>query len=151
LSRAAFTAFVVEPFKHPGATGAVAAVAPGVVQDAPVLYNLRKRMESDEASEQQPAQALAETLVSVWQQVMVEDRGQVRLGEKLYPVSATGGKRLRKVDFAFGGRDITGIEQNPRTTSQWAQMARRGVRVMQFTEGRRYLANVADGKLTLYR
>ncbi len=108
-------------------------------------------MENDEPPRSDSADPLAQALISVWQQVMVDDRDQVEVGGRLFPVSATRGKRLSKVDFVFEGREITGIEQNPRTTSQWAQMARRGARVMQFKEGGRYLANVADGKLTLYR
>jgi hypothetical protein len=43
-----------------------------------------------------------------------------------------------------------GFEQNPKTTSRWAQMARSGKKVMQFIRDGRYVAVVADGKLTLY-
>lgn len=93
---------------------------------------------------------LAETLLSVWRQMMAENRDTVQVGNETYAVSSTGGKRLRKVEFEFDGRQIMAVEQNPRTTSQWAQMARRGARILQFMEGSRYLANVADGKLTLY-
>jgi hypothetical protein len=54
------------------------------------------------------------------------------------------------VDFAFEGKDIRGLEQNPETKSRWAQMARSGKKVMQFLSEGRYIANVVDGKVTLY-
>jgi hypothetical protein len=43
-----------------------------------------------------------------------------------------------------------GLEQNPDTKSHWAQMARAGKKVMQFLSEGRYVANVVDGKVTLY-
>jgi hypothetical protein len=43
-----------------------------------------------------------------------------------------------------------GLEQNPDTKSRWAQMARAGKKVMQFLSEGRYVANVVDGKVTLY-
>jgi hypothetical protein len=45
---------------------------------------------------------------------------------------------------------ITGLEQNPETRSNWARMAREGVKVMQFIHDRRYIVVVAAGKVTLY-
>jgi hypothetical protein len=53
---------------------------------------------------------------------------------------------LRQVDFLFDGNQIRGLEQNPETKSQWAQMARSGSKVMQFLGEGRYMANVVDGK-----
>jgi len=50
----------------------------------------------------------------------------------------------------FEGKTIVGIEQNPKTKSRWAMMARSGKRVMQFIQERRYVAVVADGKVILY-
>ena len=44
-----------------------------------------------------------------------------------------------------------GIEQNPKTKSRWARLARSGKKVMQFIQDGRYVAVVADGKVTLYR
>jgi len=41
-------------------------------------------------------------------------------------------------------------EQNPETKSRWAQLAREGKKVMQFLSGGRYVANVVDGKATVY-
>ena len=105
---------------------------------------------------------LEEALVSVWRQALKENANLVELEGRSYAVHRTQRKRLRQVDFESQGQALRGIEQNPETNSRWAEMARRGVRVMQFTvvqpstagtfrRGGRYLANVADGKLTLYR
>ncbi|MGC1257697.1 MAG: hypothetical protein WA867_19205, partial [Candidatus Acidiferrales bacterium] len=54
------------------------------------------------------------------------------------------------VAFVFDGNTIMGIEQNPKTKSRWAQMARAGKKVMQFIQGGRYVSAVADGKVILY-
>jgi hypothetical protein len=40
--------------------------------------------------------------------------------------------------------------ERPDTKSRWAQLARSGKKVMQFLVEGRYVANVADGKVTLY-
>ena len=89
-------------------------------------------------------------LVEVWRQVPVEHATVVELGGKGYPVRITTRKGLRQVDFVFDGHEIRGLEQNPDTKSRWAQMARAGNRVMQFLSEGRYVANVVDGKVTLY-
>jgi hypothetical protein len=91
-----------------------------------------------------------QTLVEVWRQVLVENADVVELGTKRYPVRNTLKRRLRQVDFVFDGNEIRGLEQNPETKSRWAQMARAGKKVMQFLSEGRYLANVVDGKVTLY-
>jgi hypothetical protein len=54
------------------------------------------------------------------------------------------------VNFVFEGKTIRGLEQNPETKSRWAKMAREGKKVMQFLGEGRYVANVVDGKVTLY-
>ena len=72
------------------------------------------------------------------------------LDKERYAVRLTPRLRLREVDFVFEGNKIRGLEQNPATKSRWAQMARSGKKVMQFLEDGRYIANVADGKVTLY-
>jgi len=51
---------------------------------------------------------------------------------------------------SFDGNEIRGLEQNPDTKSRWAQLARSGRRVMQFLSEGRYVANVVDGRVTLY-
>ena len=93
---------------------------------------------------------MSETLSAVWQQVMVEKKRSVELGEQAYPVRKTRGKGLRAVEFDHEGRRITGIEQNPRTASRWAEMARQGKRIMQFSFQGRYVGNVSEGKLVRY-
>ncbi len=107
-------------------------------------------MENDPEPSDPERNSLAAALLSIWQQVMVENKDQVELENHTYPVTKTGSKRLRQVHFTVGGHELLGVEQNPRTTSRWAQMARRGARIMQFIENDRYLANVADGKVTFY-
>ena len=94
--------------------------------------------------------SLEETLTEVWRQALVEDAKVVKLGTGWYPVRKTPRKGLRQVDFVFDGNEIRGLEQNPATKSRWAQMARSGKRVMQFLSEGRYVANVVDGKVTLY-
>ncbi len=91
-----------------------------------------------------------QTLVDVWRQVLVEKASVVKLGGQRYSVRITPRKGLRQVDFIFDGNDIRGLEQNPETKSRWAQMARSGKKVMQFLSEGRYVANVVDGKVTLY-
>jgi len=94
---------------------------------------------------------LEEALVSVWRQALVENANLVELEGQRFPVRRTERRRLRQVDFEFAGEALRGIEQNPETKSRWAELARAGQKVMQFTSAGRYLANVAAGKLTLYR
>ena len=90
------------------------------------------------------------TLVEVWRQVLIENASVVELGGKRYSVRITPRKDLRQVDFVFDGNEIRGLEQNPETKSHWAQLARSGKKVMQFLSEGRYVANVVDGKVTLY-
>jgi hypothetical protein len=91
-----------------------------------------------------------QTLVEVWRQALVENSKAVELGTERYPVRSTPKRRLRQVDFVFDGNEIRGLEQNPQTKSRWAQLARSGKKVMQFLREGRYVANVVDGKVTLY-
>ena len=94
--------------------------------------------------------SLEDALLSVYQQSLVEDRKTVVLEDKSFPVRVTAKRKLRQVDFQFEGRDLRGLEQNPETKSRWAAMAKSGKRVMQFLEGGRYIAVVADGKAHFY-
>jgi hypothetical protein len=93
---------------------------------------------------------LGETLVSVWQQALVDESATVTLDSGPYRVTRTRSRGLKVVEFEFDGRQLTGIEQNPETASKWAALARQGQRVMQFNAGGRYFANVVEGKLTRY-
>src|SRR6266480_6716539 len=91
-----------------------------------------------------------QTLIEVWRQALVEDARVVELGTNRYAVRRTPKRGLRQVDFEFDGNEIRGLEQNPDTKSRWAQMARSDKKVMQFLSEGRYVANVVDGKVTLY-
>lgn len=93
---------------------------------------------------------LGETLVNVWQQALADESPTVEIEGRSYRVSQTRSRKLRTVDFEYGGHRLTGIEQNPDTASRWADLARQGQRVMQFSSGRRYFANVAEAKLLRY-
>jgi hypothetical protein len=92
-----------------------------------------------------------QAMVSVWRQVLVEGAQRVRLGEETYPVRRTAKRGLAQVDFEVSGQTIRGLEQNPQTKSRWAQMARKGAKVMQFLQAGQYLAVVADGKVMNYK
>ena len=94
--------------------------------------------------------SLEETLISVWRQALAEDAKMVALESGSYPVRRTSRSRLREVDFEFEGQRLRGLEQNPKTNSRWAQLAREGKKVMQFLSDRRYVANVEDGKVQFY-
>ena len=90
------------------------------------------------------------TLIAVWRQALVDEADVVRLGSPHYPVTKSKAKGLRQVAFVFDGNTIMGIEQNPKTKSRWAAMARAGKKVMQFIQDGAYIAVVADGKVIMY-
>jgi hypothetical protein len=94
--------------------------------------------------------SLEETLIAVWQKALVHEANAVKLGSERFPVTKSRTKRLRQVAFVFDGNTIMGIEQNPKTKSRWAAIARTGKKVMQFVQDGRYVAVVADGKVTMY-
>jgi hypothetical protein len=96
------------------------------------------------------ALSFEQTLIAVWRQALVEDVKVVELGTERYSVRRTPKRGLRQVDFVFDGNEIRGLEQNPETKSRWARMARSGAKVMQFLNEGRYVANVVDGKMSLY-
>jgi hypothetical protein len=91
-----------------------------------------------------------ETLIAVWRQALVDEADVVKVGSDRYPVTQSEAKRLRQVTFVFDGNTIMGIQQNPKTKSRWAAIARSGKKVMQFIQDGRYIAVVADGKAILY-
>jgi hypothetical protein len=91
-----------------------------------------------------------ETLIAVWRQALVDEADVVKLGSERYLVTRSEAKMLRQVIFEVDGNSMIGIEQNPKTKSRWATMARAGKKVMQFIQDGRYVAVVADGKVTLY-
>ena len=93
---------------------------------------------------------LEEALLTVYRQALVENRKTVALEEESFPVRVTTKRKLKQVDFQFDARDLRGLEQNPETKSRWAAMAKSGKKVMQFLEGGRYIAVVADGTVHFY-
>jgi hypothetical protein len=93
---------------------------------------------------------LEEILISVWQQVLVDEAKVVNVCGKSFRVERTSRSRLREVDFECEGQKLRGLEQNPNTNSNWARLARQGKKVMQFLSGGRYIANVVDGKVRFY-
>lgn len=93
---------------------------------------------------------LEEVLISVWQQVMIEDAVTVKVNGKNFRVRKTSRSKLREVDFECDGEKLRGLEQNPETISNWAKLAREGKNVMQFLRDGRYVANVVDGKVRFY-
>jgi hypothetical protein len=92
--------------------------------------------------------ALDEALLSVWHQALVERKKRVRLGDDSYPVQHTKKSRLAQVDFEFARQRIRALEQNPATSSRWAELARKGAKVMQFLTNGRYFAAISDAKIT---
>jgi hypothetical protein len=96
------------------------------------------------------------TLIAVWRQALVDEADVVKLGSERYLVTRSKAKMLRQVIFSVDGNSIIGIEQNPKTKSRWAAMARAGKNVMQFIQDGRYVAvvadvaDVADGKVIQY-
>ena len=93
---------------------------------------------------------LSDALIEVWRHALVEKASVVKLGSGSYSVSQSKAKRLRQVEFVVEGKTIVGIQQNPDTKSTWAEQARAGKTVMQFIQDGKYIAVVADGKVTLY-
>jgi hypothetical protein len=91
---------------------------------------------------------LDDALLSVWHQTLLEHKKRITLGDDSYPVQHTAKHKLAQVDFDFAGQRIRGLEQNPATASRWAQLARKGAKVMQFLVDGRYIAAVTDGKVT---
>jgi hypothetical protein len=89
-------------------------------------------------------------LIEVARQVLAEGAKCVHLDDQEFPVRKTPSKNLRQVDFDFEGVTYRGLEQNPNTKSRWAQLARKGAKVMQFMQSGSYVAVVANGEITHY-
>ena len=94
--------------------------------------------------------SLEEALLSVWRQVFAEEAKTVILNGASYPIRRTSRSKLREVDFKFEDATLRGVEQNASTNSRWAKLAREGKKVMQILDNGRYVANVVDGKVTVY-
>ena len=94
----------------------------------------------------------AKVLAEVAKQVF-EGQEAVTTEYGIARVTTTSRQGLKKVEFKAGDQRLVGIEQNPKTASRWAQLARAGHKVMQFRDAGTgaYVAVVVDGKVTLYR
>ena len=92
---------------------------------------------------------LESALVTVWQQSLVDNARSVTVEGEAFPVRTTAKQKLKQIDFRLEGRELRGLEQNPKTKSRWAALARKGSKVMQFLEHGRYIAVVVDGKIRL--
>ena len=80
----------------------------------------------------------------------MEEAKAVSVDDRSFPVRRTSRSRLREVDFQFENHALRGLEQNPKTASRWAKLAREGKKVMQFLDAGRYIAVVVDGKVQFY-
>jgi hypothetical protein len=89
-------------------------------------------------------------MLEVWRQALVENAKHVTLNGRRFAVRRTVKSKLAQVDFEAAGQPLRGLEQNPATQSRWAQLARKGAKVMQFLSNGRYIAAIADGKVTHY-
>ena len=112
-----------------------------------VVYKWEPTQLGSEIAMELPAKskALEKVMVKVWRQALGERAAEVELDGKKFPVRETPRKHLREVDFVFEGEPLRGLEQNPKTESRWAQLARAGHKVMQILSAGRYVGNVMDG------
>ncbi len=94
--------------------------------------------------------ALDAVFIEVWRRALADRASSVAVAGESFPARKTASKRLVEVDFTNAGQSYRGIEQNPHTKSRWAQLARKGAKVMQFLQAGKYVAVVVDGKVTHY-
>ncbi len=78
------------------------------------------------------APTVEDILISVWPQALGEEARTVTVGGKRFPVRRTSRSRLREVAFRFEDHALRGLEQNPKTTSRWARLAREGKKLCSF-------------------
>jgi fructose-1,6-bisphosphatase/inositol monophosphatase family enzyme len=96
------------------------------------------------------APTLEDILISVWRQALGEEVRTVTVGGKRFPVRRTSRSRLREVAFRFEDHALRGLQQNPKTPSRWARLAREGKKVIRFLSAGHYVAVVVDGKVQFY-
>ena len=75
------------------------------------------------------------------------NQSDVELEGNSYPIEKFKSSRLRYVDL-YGYRFV---EQNPKKTSKWAQMAQEGKKILWVFRGRSYYARVVEGQFTLLK
>lgn len=91
------------------------------------------------------------TLIEVWRQALVENSKVVELGIETFPVLRTPSAACDRWISCSMAKTFEGLSRTQRRNLGGAQLARSGKNVMQFLSKGRYVANVADGKVTLYR
>ncbi|SRR6266576_30622 len=94
--------------------------------------------------------SLEDALLNVWRQSLVESKKTIRLEGESFPVRSTAKRKLKQIDFQFAGKDLRGLSRILIRNLGGQRWARDGKKVMQFLEGGRYIAVVADGKVHLY-
>lgn len=62
--------------------------------------------------------AFEETLISAWQQSLVNNSNAIELEGKFYSVLWTSKRGLRQVDFVYEGQEIRESPQNPDAKSR---------------------------------
>ena len=92
----------------------------------------------------------SKALTEVWRQALFENAKIVELGPERHPVRGTPKRGLRQVDFIFEGNDSRAGSITRKRKPKCAQLARSGNKVMEFLTEGRYMANVVDGKMTIY-
>jgi hypothetical protein len=141
-----------ETFPHKRVHRKIEGAPAGISESSYLGLHLRALVWADGIGElDRMAASLEDALISVWRQALVENARTVKLDEGSYPVRRTSRTKVREVDFKFGDAALRGVEQNPGTSSRWAKLAREGKQAMQFLANGRYVANVVDGKVTMYR
>jgi hypothetical protein len=61
---------------------------------------------------------LEDAVLTAWPQSLVENKKTVTLGDHVFPVRSTVKRGLKQIDFRFEGRDLRGVEENPKTKSR---------------------------------
>jgi len=83
-----------------------------------------------------------ESVASRIYEAIFEGLDSVEIEGGVYPVTQTSRSKVRLVE-----RDgYTYIEQNPHKDSRWAKLAQEGHQIMWVMQGRKYLAQIKDGR-----
>ncbi len=83
-----------------------------------------------------------ETVASRIYNAIFDGLDEVEIEGEIFPIVKTSKSKVRLVE-----KDgYTYIEQNPRKDSRWAKLAQEGHQIMWVMQGRKYLAQVKDGK-----
>jgi len=92
-------------------------------------------------SEEEEIDKIEEVARKVYDAIF-EGLNTVEIEGEVYLVGKTSRNKVRLVER--GG--YTYIEQNPHKDSRWAKLAKQGHQIMWVMQGRKYLAQIKDGK-----